>query len=134
MFLNKTQIEKIFKISFLSIGGVSFFFLMLFLGYHYYVNVFFGFQPTYDHPTFSDFSNNTFMVRTNHYFALYFIIVILIEIAVFPIALAVNIILKFTKKVQLNYKAILFDILGLPILWLLLYFTALGNTFTWMLD
>ena len=136
--INKTQIkiltEKYLKIAYLILGVVTLLWTLSFIIYHFYASSVFGFNPTYNNPTYTEFSNNNLILELNRFLTLFWIVSIWCSLYIFPIVFAINLLMKFTNKVKLNFKIILFSFFSCLSNWLILYLPSFGDTFGWMLD
>ena len=132
-WLNKNLTEKIFNTSYAVIGFIPILWVLSLIVFHYYVSSFFGFNPTYNNPEYSDFFSNALIVNLSSFLLEFWNISMWCCLYFFPIIFLVNLILRFTKKIKLNYKSILIPFFGF-LLMCLIWVLPFGETFGWILD
>jgi hypothetical protein len=75
------------------------------------------------------------MVNLSGFLIVFWLISIWCSVYIFPIVFSINLILKFTSKIKLNYKPIAFCLLGCLSMWLIMISSSSFNdTFGWILD
>ncbi len=133
--INKHLIEKIFKVSYLIFGIIPILWVISLIIFHHYVSSVFGFNPSYNNPEYSEFSNNILIVNSSGFLLGFWIISMWCSTYIYPTIFLINLILKFTSKIKLNYKPILFCLIGCLTIWLIWTSSSqFGNTFGWILD
>ena len=126
--------QSFFKYSYLIIGIVTLIWTLSFIAFHFYVSSIFGFNPSYDNPTYTDFYQNKLIVDLIKYISGFWVVAFLCAFCFFPIIICINLILKYTTELKLNLKMIGFSFLCCLISYLILFAPYFGNTFEWMLD
>jgi hypothetical protein len=128
----KKRAEIFYKYCYLTLGIITFLWTISFIVYHFYLYSFFGFYPSYDNPTYSEFAHNLSIIKLNGFIIGFWIVALWCAIYIFPIVFFTNLILKFTSKIRMNWKIILLSFLCCLFSWLILF--ILGDTFEWLLD
>lgn len=128
----KNLTEKFITAAYLILGITTLLWTISFIIYHFYLNSVFGFYPSYNNPTYSEFAGNIFIVELNGFITGFMIVAFWCVFLIFPSVFVINVLLKFTAKIKLNWKIILFSFVCCLMSWLVLL--VLGDTFTWLLD
>ena len=130
----KNRAENTIKISYLILGIITLLWTVSFIIYHFYLSSFFGFNPSYDNPTYVEFSNYIRIVELNQLISTFWTIGVFCSMFVFPIVFVINLVLKFTTEFKWNVKIILFSFISCLSIWLILYIPPFRDTFSWILD
>lgn len=136
--INKTQIntltKKYLRIIYFILAITPLLWTLSFILYHFYTSSVFGFNPTYNNPTYAEFSDNNIILKLNRFLTWFWIIAMWSSLYIFPFVFVINLILKFSSKLKLNIQGVLFNLFSFLLMWLIIYIPAFGDTFSWMLD
>lgn len=130
--LFKKRTEIFYKYCYLILGIITFLWTLSFIVYHFYLYSVFGFYPSYDNPTYSEFAHNLSIIKLNGFIIGFWTVALLCAFFIFPTVLLTNLILKFSYKIRMNLKIILLSFFCCLTSWLILF--ILGDTLGWLLD
>lgn len=131
----QTIINKVFKVSYLVLGIIPILWVIVLIIFHHYMSFEFGYSPTYNKPEYSEIFSNAIILNLCDFLLLFWIISMCCSVFIYPIVFLINLVLKFTNKVNINYKSILFCLIGYMVFWLMMILSSpYGNTFSWILD
>jgi len=133
--MNKIRIEKSINTSYKVVGFFPLLWLVLFVIFHFYVSSVFEFSPSYSHPEYSVYSENSLIINASKLLLGLWIFSIWCTVYFFPAILLINLILKFRTKIKMNYKLIIICFAGCLAMFLTWSLSSpLRDTFEWILD
>jgi|GEM_PF-5332652 len=128
------KIEKAFDVVYRMLGLISGVWTLCLIVFHFYVYFKLGYAPSYDQPSYSEFSDQPIMSFWYNLIGAYFWVGLACLFYVFPAIFLLHLIFKFTNGLKMNFRVILVSLVYCATPFLVMFVPIIGDTLWWILD